>query len=108
MINHQTLRFENLGLEKLAAPRNASRAKKRNALAIPRHSPMQISVSPSAQPKVSTYYQDYGSVLSTVPNVTEALLVQPRLSARDSGSTVQRSTLSVLMYRDISVCSVDK
>ena len=79
-----------------------------SALAIPRHSPLQISVSPSDQPKVCKYYQGYGPILSTVPNVTEALLVQPRLSARDPGSTIQRSTPSVLIYRKIPVCYVGK
>ena len=79
-----------------------------SALAIPRHSPLQISVSPLGLPKVSKYYQAYGPTLSTVPNVTEALLVQPRLSARDPGSTLQRSTLSVLMYCDIPFYYVDK
>lgn len=111
MINHQTLKIGNLGLEKLAAPRNASRTKRngksdychritQSALAIPKHPPLQIAVSRSDQPKASKYYQGYGPVLSTVPNVTEALLVQPKLFARDQGS--------VLMYRSISVCYVDK
>ena len=79
-----------------------------SALTISRHSPLQILVSPLDQPNVSKYRQGYGPILSTVPNVTEGLLVQPRLSARDPGSTVQSSTLSALMYRDIPVCYVDK
>ena len=79
-----------------------------NARAIPRHSPLQISVSPLDQPNVSRYYQGYGPILSNVPNVTEGLLVQPKLSARDPGSMIQRSTLSALMYRNIPVCYVDK
>ena len=175
MINHQTLGLEDLGLERPAAPRNASRAKKRNgkydqdgpflqpelqyatprpiarigfshhspmlpscqsfsiaplgasadirnqrppqgyryritpsALPNPEQSPLQLSVSPLDDPNVSKYYQGYGPILSTVPNVTEGLLVQPRLSARDPRSTFQSSTLSALMYRDIPVWCVDK
>ena len=76
--------------------------------AIPRHSRWQISVSPLGQPKMSKYYQAYGPILSTVPNVTGALLVQLRLSASGPGSTIQRSTLSVLIYRNIPVCCFDK
>ena len=175
MINHQTLGLEDLGLEKPAAPRNASRAKKRNgkydqdgpflqpelqyatpqpiprigfshdspilpscqslsiapfgasadirnhrppqgyryrithnALPNPGQSPLQISLSPLNDPNVSKYYQGYGSILSTVPNVTEGLLVRPRFSAKDPRSTFQSSTPSALMYRDIPVCYVDE
>ena len=79
-----------------------------NALAIPRHSPLQNSVSPLDQPNVSRNYQGYGPIQSNVPNVTEGLSVQPKLSTRDPGYTMKRSTLSALIYREIPVCYVDK
>lgn len=170
MSNHDTLGLENLGLDKTAAPQNASRTRKRKGrrakdqaflqselqqaagqpissvsssapsmllshqpLPIatlgastntlnhwplrdhnnrithaPPHFPqclsVQASVSPPDSPKASKYYH---SCTLIGPKATAVPLVQPKLSSRRSGSTVQNSGLSV-RYIVISHPRVDE
>ena len=167
MKEHDTLGLENLGLnkpekpEKAAAPRNASRVKKRkgtgkgaqdepslqselqrpsrnatpNPSVLPSCQPLPISPlgnsantlnhcpiphchhhhrpfiqpsptlpmchpvqapSSSDPPSVSKYHRDFTQP-STHPTGIALLLVQPRLSPRGRGSTLQKSILSALM-----------
>lgn len=61
--------------------------------------PVQASVSPSDSSEASEYYHTCTLI---GPKATAVPLVQPKLYSRHSGSTVQNSGLSVVIYRDLS------
>ena len=135
MINHQTLGLENLGLEKPAAPRNASRGKKRNGKYgqdRPFLQPELRYATPQPIPRIGSSHESpmlpSCQSLSTAPLGASADIRDHRpsqgyryritQSALPGQSPLQISVsplehpksynLSALMYRDIPVCYVDK
>ena len=98
MSNHDTLGLEHLGLGKPAVP---SRTKKRKGKRATTCLPVQTSVSPLDPPKLYKDHQSFTLITATDSKATAVPLVQRRLFSRHSESTVQTSTLSVLMHRDL-------